>query len=312
MNALFENGLVFTALVMSMAVLIYMLVSARGAQKRRISERLDMISRQSEAIGQQRTAAASRPWRGVLLAAFRYMEHLILPPGGRRREITALLQQAGFSSSGHTTGFVILKALTTLSLAILCAFIASQLGTTSRTESIAVGIIAGIVGFVLPNTILRRLITRRKEAITAAIPDALDLLVICTNAGYSMPQSIARVGSEMANISKPLSDELARLAQEMQVNTDQTTALRVFGDRLGIPGISTLVMTMIQSQIYGTPLTHALRTLAKAERANRMMLLEEQSGKLSSQITLPMMAFVVPSLMIIAGAPAFIQLLRTF
>ena len=171
---------------------------------------------------------------------------------------------------------------------------------------------AFIVGIIFPETVLGMLITRRQKKIGGYLPDALDLLVICTNAGNSLPISIKRVAREMQLICPPISSEFKVTADQLQIDGDTGAALRDMAARIGIPSMSSLVTTLIQSQQYGTPISQSLKTLSRSERNAQMMVMEEKASKLAAKMTIPMMLFILPTVGIIAVGPAVLRLIAMF
>jgi tight adherence protein C len=171
---------------------------------------------------------------------------------------------------------------------------------------------AFILGIIFPETVLGMLITRRQKKIAGYLPDALDLLVICTNAGNSLPISIKRVAREMQLICPPISAEFKVTADQLQVDGDTGAALRDMATRIGISSMSSLVTTLIQSQQYGTPISQSLKTLSRSERTAQMMMMEEKASKLAAKMTIPMMLCILPTVGIIAVGPAVLRLIDLF
>ncbi len=171
---------------------------------------------------------------------------------------------------------------------------------------------AFMVGMMIPEIVLNSRTKRRQRVISSALPDALDLLVICTNAGNSLVVGLKRVARELKNICPPLSDEIAVTADELQIGGDSAVALRNMAERIGLPSVRGLVSTLIQSQRYGTPITQSLRQLSRTERMAQMTALEEKAAKLATKITLPMMFFILPTVGLISAGPAVIRLIEVF
>lgn len=171
---------------------------------------------------------------------------------------------------------------------------------------------AFVIGMMLPEYILLSLIRRRQKVIASCLPDALDLLVICTNAGNSLVVAVRRVARELKPICPPLADEFSLTADELQIGGDSATALRGMANRIGLPSVRALVTTLVQSQQYGTPITQSLRMLSRTERNAQVIALEEKAAKLATKMTLPMMLFVLPTVGLIAAGPAVIRLIAVF
>jgi tight adherence protein C len=171
---------------------------------------------------------------------------------------------------------------------------------------------AFVIGMMVPEYAIGFVIRRRRKAIAVALPDALDLLVICTNAGNSLVVAVKRVSAELRTISPALADELAVTADELSIGGDSARALNAMADRVGLPSMRGLVTTLVQSQKYGTPITQSLRTLSRTERAMQIVAIEEKAAKLAPKMTLPMMLFILPTVGLIAAGPAVIRLMAVF
>jgi tight adherence protein C len=169
---------------------------------------------------------------------------------------------------------------------------------------------AFVIGMMIPEYIIAFRASRRRKRMAGSLPDALDLLVICTNAGNSLAVSIRRVADELATICPPLSDEFALAADELKLSGDSTRALHGLAERIDLPSIRALISTLTQSMRYGTPITQALRTLSRTERLSHIVSLEEKAAKLAPKMVLPMMLFILPAVIVIAAGPAVIQLLE--
>ncbi|MGF6902256.1 type II secretion system F family protein [Paraburkholderia sp. GAS348] len=169
-----------------------------------------------------------------------------------------------------------------------------------------------MVGMIVPEYVLALLAERRRRAMASCLPDALDLLVICTNAGNSLAVSIRRVANELASICPPLSEEFSLTADELKLSGDSERALRGLAERIDLPSIRALISALTQSMRYGTPITQALRTLSRTERLAHIVGLEEKAAKLAPKMVLPMMVFILPAVVVIAAGPAVIQVLEFF
>ncbi|MFL9963024.1 type II secretion system F family protein [Paraburkholderia sediminicola] len=166
-----------------------------------------------------------------------------------------------------------------------------------------------MAGMIIPEYVVAFRASQRRKAMAACLPDALDLLVICTNAGNSLGVGIRRVADELATICPPLASEFALTADELKLSGDSTRALRDLAERINLPSIRALIATLTQSMRYGTPITQALRTLSRTERLAHIVSLEEKAAKLAPKMVVPMMLFILPAVVAIAAGPAVIQLM---
>lgn len=170
---------------------------------------------------------------------------------------------------------------------------------------IAVG---AIVGLLLPDWAVGHIREAYRKKLQAGLPDALDMMVICAQAGLGLEPSLARVSYEIRSAHREVAQELALTANEMQVMTDTRAALLRLGDRTGVPSLKRLTATLAQTIQYGTPLADALRSLSAEMRQETLTAFEERAARLPVFLTIPMILCILPCVMIIVGGPAFIRL----
>jgi tight adherence protein C len=170
---------------------------------------------------------------------------------------------------------------------------------------------AFVFGMIVPEYVLDIYARRRRKQMLAYFPDALDLFVICTNAGNSLGVGLRRVAQEMAIICPPLASEFALTADELHLSGDGARALQAMGDRVNVAPVRALISTLIQSMRYGTPISQALRTLSRIERTAHIVRIEETAAKLAPKMVVPMMVFILPAVTAISAGPAIMQLANT-
>jgi tight adherence protein C len=167
---------------------------------------------------------------------------------------------------------------------------------------------AFMLGWRFPEIVLSRLSARRRLRLENGIPDALDLLVICTEAGLSLDNAIEHVGRALRPSSPEVAKEFAATAAEMQVLSVRGQALENLAERTGIASLRSIVVTLNQSIKFGTSLTESLRVLAAEMRAKTLARFEERAARLPVLLTMPLMTFVLPSLMIVIGTPLVLRI----
>ncbi|MBO9435592.1 type II secretion system F family protein [Ruegeria sp. R13_0] len=165
-------------------------------------------------------------------------------------------------------------------------------------------LIPGAIGYYIPKYWITRRVEERKQAITAAFPDTLDLMLVCVEAGQSLDQAIVRVASEMKSSYPEISQEFEVVAYEMKAGKDKDTVLRDFGTRCGVQDVRAFVTVMIQSATFGTSIAEALRVYAGEMRDKRVMRAEEAANKLPTKMTLVTMGLTVPPLLVILVGPS--------
>jgi tight adherence protein C len=173
-------------------------------------------------------------------------------------------------------------------------------------------LLAGVtgLGFFVPRFILKRMIRDRQQRIRLGLPDALDLTVICVEAGLALDQALMRVGQDLHHAHPDLSDEFRIVNLELRAGKPRAEALRNMIDRTGVDDIRALVGTLIQTDRFGTSVAQALRVHSDSLRTERRQRAEEQAAKTTVKMIIPLVLFVMPSLIFVTVGPAVIQLMR--
>jgi tight adherence protein C len=167
------------------------------------------------------------------------------------------------------------------------------------------------LGFFIPRFFLKRMIRERQTRIRLGMPDALDLTVICVEAGLSLDQAMMRVGEDLKHAHAELSDEFYLMNLELRAGKPRAEALRNLYNRTGVDDIKALVTTLVQTDRFGTSIAQALRVHSDSLRTERRQRAEEQAAKTTIKMVPPLVVFVLPSIIIVTLGPAIIQLYRT-
>jgi tight adherence protein C len=173
-------------------------------------------------------------------------------------------------------------------------------------------VFAVFLGIALPDTVLGFLGKGRQKKIQGALPDALDLMVICTEAGLALDATFERVAAEMASSSREMSDELSLTSVEMTILPERSEALNNLTKRTDVQAIESVVSTLNQTERYGTPLAQSFRILSSDFRDSRLLRAEERAAKLPATLTIPMIGLIFPCLFAVLLGPAVIQTMNTF
>ena len=168
----------------------------------------------------------------------------------------------------------------------------------------------GAVGYWLPKYWVTRRVAMRKEEIESGFPDALDMMLVCVEAGQSLDQCIVRVARELRASYAALADEFEVVAQEMKAGKDKISVLNDMGTRCGVQDVSSFVTVLVQSAAFGTSIADALRVYAAEMRDKRVMKAEEAANKLPTKMTLATMMFTVPPLLIILVGPSVLGITK--
>jgi tight adherence protein C len=178
-----------------------------------------------------------------------------------------------------------------------------------RVMALGVGL---MLGWRLPDFILNRIIKRRRLRLEQGMPDALDLLVICAEAGQSLNQAIEEISRQMRLSNKDVADEFAATSAEMRVLPDFGQALDNLVERTGLEELRGLIATLKQSLKFGTPLSESLRIIASEMRAERHVRIETRAARLPVLLAIPMMMFILPCLLMIVGTPVVLRIMDVF
>lgn len=166
----------------------------------------------------------------------------------------------------------------------------------------------GGIGYFLPALILGHLVSRRHEKIRLSLPDVLDLLVICTEAGCGLDQAMVNVSRELKNVHPAVSEELSLVNMEIMAGKSRAEALRNFAKRTSEEEVKKLVAILIQTDRFGTSVADALRTQSDFLRIRRRQEAEERAGKVGVKLVFPIFFFCLPSLLVVTAGPGILQL----
>jgi tight adherence protein C len=179
-------------------------------------------------------------------------------------------------------------------------------------ENVMIGIaFGGMMGFLTPTFWLRRQTKSHQEALDRGLPDALDLLVICVEAGLTLDAAMQRVGQELSLAHPKLSRELEITHLETRLGLSRADSLRNLGERTGSHQLESLATLLVQSDRFGTSIASALRVHAESLRVSRQQAAEEQAAKASVKLTFPLVFFIFPAVLIVLAGPAAIGLFKS-
>jgi tight adherence protein C len=225
-----------------------------------------------------------------------------------QKEFSAIrlkLIQAGYRSRSAVRSYYMAKlvlGISALAIGLLYIFLVNS--NPSLPQVILSVLIPGIIGYFLPSYWVERRRQQRQEDVTNGFPDALDLMLVCVEAGQSLDQAIMRVAEEIQLSYPTLSEEFAVVSSEMRAGKDRVTVLRDMAERCGVSDISAFVTVLVQSATFGTSISEALRVYASEMRDKRVMRAEEKANVLPTKLTIGTMLFTVPPLLIILVGPS--------
>ena len=213
------------------------------------------------------------------------------------------LALAGYRQSYHVEIFYAVRLL-------LSALTAVAISLFVHNNVVFWFIVGTILAYYAPDLFVSRLIRHRRERVRLGLPDALDLLAICMEAGLGLDQALMRVGAELAGTHPDLSDEFNLISLEQRAGTPRIEAWRHMAERTRLEIISAFVSMLVQTDKFGTPISKALAVFSESLRTQRRQKAEELAAKTTIKMVFPLVLFIFPSMFIVLLAPAFISILH--
>ena len=216
------------------------------------------------------------------------------------------LARAGYTS---VTAMVVYAVATVATPLVFAAAAVSIVGTG---KGLVLGMCAGAIGYLLPGLVLGRLTERRKREIREGLPDALDLFIVCVEAGCGLDQAIVKASDELGLTYPALTYELRLITTEIRAGKTRMEAFKNFAARTQVDDVQSLVTLLVQTDKFGTSIAQALRTHAETSRTKRRQSAEERAGKIGVKLVFPLVLFLFPALYIVILGPAVISFIRVF
>lgn len=280
-----------------------------GARMKAVAERREELRRKYQAQLKQRGGLRSEPLGFVKQT----VERLQLSRIVEAEETRDRLARAGYRGQGALVTFVffrfVMPFIVFLLALIFFFFIYHGKWTPFMKVNVALGI--GLAGFYLPDLFLSNRTSKRQTSIMQAFPDALDLMLICVEAGMSIESAFGRVSSEVGAQSPELAEELALTTAELSYLPERRIAYDNLAKRCGHSGVRAVAAAINQAEKYGTPIGQALRVTAHENREQRMMEAEKKAAALSPKLTVPMLIFFLPCLFVVIMGPAVMNIMHT-
>jgi len=223
---------------------------------------------------------------------------------GSDEDMAYRLALAGFRKAEHIEIFTATKMLLPVA-----AIVAGSFFGDNMMAAILVGV---VLGFMAPDFVLTQLVSRRQGSIRRALPDSLDLLVICMEAGLGIDQAMARVGDEIRLTSPALADEFQIINREQRAGKPRLEAWRSMAERVDIDFVRQFVAMLVQTERFGTPIANALGQFADTLRTRRTQAAEEAAAKAGVKLLFPLVIFIFPSIFVVALGPAIIAMGNLF
>ncbi|HEY3049210.1 MAG TPA: type II secretion system F family protein [Polaromonas sp.] len=252
-------------------------------------------------------------WQARVVKVMGPMAKLSAPKEGwEASSLRVRFMQAGLRDASWPAIFFAAK--TVLALLLPGLFMAYQ-GITSvalaLNTHVLILLLLASIGYYLPNMVLSSAMRRRQRELMEALPDALDLMMVCVEAGLGLDAAMNRAAREIGLRSEALAEELNLVALELRMGVKREHALRNMAVRSGVDDISSFVAMLVQSDRFGTNVADALRVQAETMRTHRRLRAEETAAKIPLKLLFPLIFFIFPSLMLVLMGPAMISIYRT-
>lgn len=302
--------LVLLFLSVTFGVLAVVLLFSRGAT---LQDRLRALMGTEERAAELDQADSSSGWsQSMMRAVVDPVSRLATPE--KEEDVSRFRQrfvQAGIRDASAPLWFFSAKAVLALLLPFLYLLFLnfSSLKLTGAT-SLLLALIFASIGYYLPNYVLDWITGRRKRELLESFPDALDLMVVCVEAGLGLDMAIARVAEEIAMRSEILSDELKLVGLDLRVGSSRERALTNLAARTDLEEVASFVTMLLQAERFGTSMAESLRVHADTLRTKRRLRAEEEAAKIALKMLFPLIFFIFPTLMVVLMGPAMIQVYR--
>lgn len=291
----------FVATVFIFLALLYAFTPAQTG----IAERLEQLKKPTIRDPEVKFADKHREQARDLLAKVGSL--LPVAAGARASRAQIMMLRAGYRSPEAALAIQGMRVLTPVALVILVLATGQY-----RSNPFFVLLFVVVLGYMLPEMWLTWKIKQRQRRLRLALPDGLDLLVICVEVGLGLDQSLLRVAQELQIVHPDLSEELQMVNLEMRVGKTRLDALRELSRRTGLDELKSLVAMLIQTERFGTSIAQSLRVFSDELRTRRRQQAEEMSAKTTVKMVPPLVFFIFPALLVVILGPAVITLIRQF
>lgn len=233
----------------------------------------------------------------------------------KRSRLKSRLVRAGYRQERALHIFLASKVLLGFAVPILLAMpmlIMGKLPALQPAMSVSLLVLSALIGYYLPDVYLERVSRERQLRFTEGFPDAMDMLVVCVEAGLGLDAAIQRVGREIDVAHPELADELTLVSLELRAGKSREEALRSLGERTGVEAVQSLASLLIQAEHFGTSIASALREHAEEMRTLRLQRARERAAKLPVKMVFPILFFIFPALFLVILGPALVRIYAGF
>lgn len=230
---------------------------------------------------------------------------------GAQSNLHLRMLQAGFVGSNAVRNYFLIRTLLAIALPIAFIFFAPMIAADMSIKKIIIVTLGlGLAGLYLPGIWVSTRVDKRQQSISEAFPDALDMMVVCVEAGLGLDAAFTRVGTQIAPAHPILATEFGFIALELRAGKSRENALRNFAKRIGLDEVSSFVTLLLQSDALGTSIAQTLRVHSEEMRAHRMLRAEEMAHKLPVKLIFPLVTCILPAMFAAVMLPGIITIIR--
>lgn len=302
--------------VVLVAVTVGLVVTAgvaavTGGEERTVSRQLAAIQRGDVGARQLEERRRRQARRDRLQGLLEAIGERVDVEDERTTATRRFLQRAGIRHPKAVVYYYAARVVTAVALGVL-ALLLGSVAVLGVVQTVLITAVAAVLGWILPFLYIRLKVRRRQDELRRTLPDALDLMVVCVEAGLGLNQALVRVGEEMDRISPAMSDELTVVSLEIRAGTPRPEALRNLSKRTGVEDIQSLVGMLIQTDRFGTSVARALRVHSDSLRTKRRQRAEEEAAKTSIKMLFPLVFFIFPAMFVVILGPAVFHITEVF
>jgi tight adherence protein C len=244
-------------------------------------------------------------------------ERVLVPASARLIGLARALSPKGIGAriqqrldfAGNPTRWNVDRVLAFKGLGLVIGALTGLIWHVSLPVKLLLALLMGAAGFYLVDLFIYNIGLKRQQEIRRGLPDAMDLLTICVEAGLGFDAALSHVS---ARIPGPIAGEFQRVLQEMQIGKSRTEAFRALGDRTSVAELKAFVSSLVQADAFGIPIANVLREQSKEARTKRRQLAEERAQKVPVKIMIPLVLFILPVLFIVVIGPGAISIINNF
>jgi len=312
-----SDGRFVVSLLVAIAVIATIITAAMPLMNNdSLARRMKSVASERERIRARERAIAKAQGKGLRQQPKVYMKNIVdkfsLSTWLQTGDAKMKLASAGFRGPQAEVAFLFFRLVSPIAFTLFAIFYFVLLDDSDWDIMLKATVVLGAayLGVKAPELYLSNTITKRQLSMRLAFPDALDLMLICVESGMSIEHAFRKVGQEIGAQSIPLAEEFALATAELPYLPDRRSAYTNLAARTGLDGVKQISTVLIQAEKYGTPLGQALRITAQESRDYRMMEAEKKAAALPPKLTVPMIVFFLPVLMVVVLAPAIIQVME--